>query len=87
VNEDSSKKVKEYRAKCKICCANYVLQGTKEQLEKYLSTETFMCEPGRHVELGPVKAYLEIISESEKLSQLPKIEPKKPNEYEALRTA
>jgi hypothetical protein len=74
-------KIKEYKARCKICGGNYRLQGTKEQLEKYLSNFGFMCEVGRHVELGTVGQYLEIISESDELSPLPKIEPRKPDEY------
>lgn len=41
-----------------------------------------MCELGRHVELGSIGQYLEILSESDQLSPLPEIEPKKPGEYE-----
>ena len=74
--------VKEYKARCKVCGAIYRLQGTKEQLEKYLSSVGWMCTLGRHVELGSIGQYLEIIGESDELSPLPEIEPKKPGEYE-----
>ena len=32
-----SDKVKEYKARCKVCGTTYILQGTREELEKYLS--------------------------------------------------
>lgn len=73
---------KEYEAKCKACGSVYKLQGTQEQLEKYLDFQGWMCEQGRHCELGKIGDYLEIMSESEELSPLPEIEPKKPGEYE-----
>ena len=74
---------KEYKLKCKICGSIYKLQGIKEQLDKYLSIFGFNCEPGRHVELGTIGQYLELMSESNELSPLPKVEPKKQDEFEA----
>jgi len=76
------KTVKEYEAQCTVCGAVYRLQGTEEQLKQYLSRVGWMCERGRHVELGSIGEYLKITGESDELSTLPKIEPKKPGEYE-----
>ena len=82
MNEDTNTKMKEYEARCNVCGSIYKLQGTREQLERFLSRQGWMCELGRHVELGSIGQYLEVVSESDEPSPLPKIEPKKQNEYE-----
>lgn len=73
--------MKEYEARCKVCGAVYRLDCTEEELREYFSSIGWMCEIGRHVELGSIGQYLEITSESDELSPKPEIEPKKPGEY------
>ena len=72
----------EYEAQCKKCGCTYKLQSTDEQLEAYLDSDGWMCENGRHVELGPKRNWLEIMGQSTTLTPKPVIEPKQPNEYE-----
>ncbi len=74
--------MKEFELKC-VCGAVYKMQGTKEQLDEYLNSQTWMCDLGRHTEIGKKGDYLTIIGESDSLSSLPKIEPKKKDEFEA----
>jgi hypothetical protein len=74
--------MKEYEARCKVCGAVYRLDCTEEELREYLSSEGWMCEIGRHVEIGSIGQYLEIIGESDELSPKPEIEPKRLGEYE-----
>lgn len=74
--------MKEYKARCNVCGAVYRLDCTEEELNEYLSSVGWMCEQGRHVELGSIGQYLEIICESDELSPQPEIEPKRPGEYE-----
>ncbi len=59
------------------------MQGTEEQIEQYLDSDTWMCDVGRHVELGKKRNYLTLLEVSDEFSPLPKIEPKKKDEFEA----
>lgn len=72
--------MKEYILGCK-CGATYKFQGEKKDLEDFLDTDIWMCELGRHVELGKKGNYLVLIEERDELSESPKIEPKRENEY------
>lgn len=45
--------------KCGKCGTVLRLQGTEEDLEKFLDRDGFMC-PGRHAELGSPRDYLEL---------------------------
>ena len=73
---------REYQGRCRVCGAVYRLQGTRAELDRYLSSAGWMCELGRHVELGSAGQYLEIVGVSDELSTPPVIEPKKPGECE-----
>lgn len=72
--------LKEYILKCE-CGAKYIFQGTKDELDRYLDSQTWMCELGRHVELGNKSNYLELIGEKEEITEKPEIEPKRKSEY------
>ena len=71
---------KEYILKC-TCGARYRFQGTEKELEDFLESQTWMCELGRHVELGKKKDYLSVVEERCELSENPEIEPKREDEY------
>ena len=71
---------KEFLLECE-CGARYKLQGSKENLDEYLASQTWMCELGRHVELGKKGDYLTLIEERDEISETPEIEPKRENEY------
>lgn len=71
---------KVYVLGCK-CGATYRFKGDKKDLEDFLDSQIWMCELGRHVELGRKGDYLILIEEREELIESPKIEPKKENEY------
>lgn len=71
---------KEYVLKCE-CGAKYLYQGNKEDLEKFLESQIWMCDSGRHAELGKKGDYLKIIEERDELSKRTEVEPKKENEY------
>jgi len=71
---------KEFLLKCE-CGAKYIFQGSQEDLEKYLDSDTWMCEAGRHAELGEKRTYLSVVEERDELSEEPKIEPQTENEY------
>lgn len=71
---------KEYVLECE-CGAKYKFQGSKDNLDEYLNSQTWMCELGRHTELGKKGNYLSVIEEREELSEEPKVEPKRDNEY------
>ena len=72
--------LEEYILKCK-CGARYKFGGKKDELDKFMDTDTWMCELGRHVELGKKGDYLTIVGEREELSESPEIEPKRKDEY------
>lgn len=72
--------LKEYILKCN-CGARYRFEGEKEKLDKFLDTDTWMCEQGRHVELGKKKNYLSVIGEIDDPGKHPKPEPKQEKEY------
>ena len=55
---------KEYHYKCSKCGFIYRLQGTKEQIEKWLNQKFFDCK-GFHMELGSPIDYLEYIKSVE----------------------
>ena len=71
---------KEFILECE-CGAKYKFQGSGKNLEEYLASQTWMCELGRHVELGKKGDYLTIVEEREELSESPEIEPKRKDEY------
>lgn len=71
---------KEFMLECK-CGAKYKFQGSRKNLDEYLASQTWMCDTGRHTELGKKGDYLTIIEEREELSESPEIEPKRKNEY------
>jgi len=71
---------KEFILECE-CGAKYKFQGSKENLEEYMDSQTWMCELGRHTELGKKEDYLTIVEEREELSESPEIEQKRKNEY------
>lgn len=71
---------KEFVLECE-CGAKYKFQGSRESLDDYLASQTWMCELGRHAELGKKSDYLKIIEERSKLSKRSEIEHKKENEY------
>ena len=50
-------------------------------MDEYLVSQTWMCELGRHVELGKKEDYLTVVEEIEELSESPEIEPKRKDEY------
>ncbi len=79
---ETKQPIKEFELKC-ACGAVYKMQGTEKQLEDYLNSQTWMCELGRHTEIGKKSDYLTVIGESDRLSPLTKIEPKKKDEFEA----
>ena len=63
---------KEYTLKCKKCGNTCQVQGTKEDLEKWLDTMFGICPAGgNHVEIGNKRSYLEVVGESEQLSRVP----------------
>ncbi len=72
--------MKEYILKCS-CGAKYRFQGEKERLDEFLETDAWMCEAGRHVELGKKKDYLSLIGEIDDVDEPTKPEPKKESEY------
>ena len=72
--------LKEFVLECK-CGARYRFQGTRKDLDEYLDSMTWMCDIGRHVELGRKRDYLSVVEERDELSGEPEIEPKKENEY------
>jgi len=74
---------KSYLARCGRCGAKYRLQGTEEELKKFLDIMPFECVPGRHIELGRIGDYLEVYAESDEVVEIQEPEDKKPNEYEA----
>lgn len=63
------------------CGAKYRFQGNRGNLEEYLASQTWMCDSGRHAELGKKGDYLTIVEEREELSKSPEIEPKREDEY------
>lgn len=71
---------KEYILRC-TCGARYRFQGTERELEDFLDSQTWMCEIGRHVELGKKRDYLSVVEVRDELSPKPEVEPKKDNEY------
>jgi len=71
---------KEFMLECE-CGAKYKFQGNRKNLDEYLASQTWMCELGRHVELGKKGDYLTIVEEREELSESPEIEPKRKDEY------
>ena len=71
---------KEFILECE-CGAKYQFQGSGKNLEEYLASQTWMCELGRHAELGKKGDYLTVIEEREELSESPEIEPKRKDEY------
>ena len=75
----NTEKTQEYRMECNKCGTIVKLQGTEENLEEWLDKQDFMC-PGRHVELGSPKSYLEFI-EAVDIDQPYKWEPKSDREY------
>ena len=74
------KEIKEFILECE-CGARYRFQGTRKDLDEYLDSMTWMCEVGRHVELGKKKCYLKVAEERDELSEEPEIEPKRDDEY------
>ena len=82
MSESDEEEPREYRARCRICGAVYRLQGTREELEAYLSSRGWNCTGGRHVELGSSGQYLEILGETVRLSSPLRVEPRRPDEYE-----
>jgi hypothetical protein len=70
---------KEYILECE-CGAKYKFQGNKDDLDKYLESQTWMCELGRHVELGNKGDYLKIVEERDKVSKQTEVESKKKDE-------
>ena len=71
---------KEYVLECK-CGAKYFYQGSKDDLERFLDSQIWICDIGRHAELGKKVDYLKIIEERDELSKKAKLESKKENEY------
>jgi len=71
---------KEYILRC-TCGARYRFQGTESELEDFLDSQTWMCEIGRHVELGKKRDYLSVVEVRDELSPKPEVEPKRDNEY------
>jgi hypothetical protein len=71
---------KEYVLKCE-CGAKYLYQGSKGDLEKFLDSPIWMCDLGRHAELGKKGDYLKIIEERQELTKRKEIESKKENEF------
>lgn len=74
------KEQKEFVLECE-CGAKYRFQGSRKNLEEYLASQTWMCELGRHAEIGKKGDYLKLIEEKEELSESLKIESKKEDEY------
>jgi len=70
---------KEYELRCE-CGSTYRFQGTEEDLKDFLDSETWMCETGRHVEIGRKRDYLTLVGESDELLE-PDVEPKGEGEY------
>jgi hypothetical protein len=71
---------KEYVLECE-CGAKYLYQGKKDYLNKFLDSQIWMCNLGRHDELGKKGDYLKIVEVRDELSKKTEIEPKKKNEY------
>jgi hypothetical protein len=57
-------------------------KGLGSSLRNTLTFRDGYYEPGRHCQLGKIGDYLEIVSQSEELSPLPDIEPRRSGEYE-----
>jgi len=74
------KEIEEFILECE-CDAKYRFQGTRKELDEYLDSMTWMCDIGRHVELGRKGDYLSVVEERDELSGEPEIESKKENEY------
>jgi hypothetical protein len=72
-------KMQEFRMECNKCGATVKLQGTEEKLEEWLDSPGYMC-PGRHVELGRPRSYLEFI-EAVEIDQPYKWEPQSDRKY------
>lgn len=70
----------EYVLKCD-CGAKYLFKGKKEDLEKFIDSPIWLCEAGRHVELGNKGDYLKIVEECEQPSKQTEVKPKKENEF------
>lgn len=70
----------EYVLKCE-CGAKYLFEGKKEDLEKFMETPIWLCEAGRHVELGNKGDYLKIVEEREQPSKRTPVEPKEEDEF------
>ena len=70
----------EYVLKCE-CGAKYLFEGKKEELEKFMETTIWLCEAGRHAELGNKGDYLKIVEEREQPSKRIPVEPKKEDEF------
>ena len=63
---------KEYTLKCEKCGNTCRVQGTKEELEKWLDTMFGICPAGgNHCEIGNKRSYLEVVDETEQLSHVP----------------
>jgi len=63
---------KEYTLRCKTCGNTCRVQGTKEELEKWMDTMFGICPAGgNHCEIGNKRDYLEVVGESEQLSRIP----------------
>ena len=71
---------KEYVLRCG-CGAKYIFQGEKDDLEKFMDSQIWICDLGRHIELESKRNYLQVIEEHEHLSIKAEIESKKENEY------
>ena len=77
--EETNEGLKEYRMACKMCGATLRLQGNEDALEKWLDKTGFMC-PGRHVELGVRREYVELVDVMD-IDKLYKWEPKSNRMY------
>lgn len=63
---------KECTLKCEKCGNTCRVQGTKEELEKWLDTMFGICPAGgNHCEIGNKRGYLEVVGESDRLSRIP----------------
>jgi len=66
--------------KCE-CGAKYLFSGEKDDLEKFLDSPIWMCDMGRHAELGNKSDYLKIIEERDQVNKRTKVKLKKENEF------
>jgi hypothetical protein len=82
LRERAIKLRREFKYRCR-CGAVYRFQGTEEEMERFLDSQFWMCELGRHVGLGRKRDYLTLVEVGEELSDIPEIEPKRDDELEA----